>query len=99
MCYILQNEDRVYVLNEAVYGQKLAKIFSTMTLNYVRAGNPNTEYLPEWKPVSEEHRNTMIIDRECACREGFDEELTAALDPLTPNFFLEFSKMFAKKED
>ena len=35
VCYILQNEDRVYVLNEAVYGQKLAKIFSTLTLNSV----------------------------------------------------------------
>ena len=98
VCYILQNEDRVYVLNEAVYGQKLAKIFSTLTINFVRTGNPNTEYLPEWKSVSDEHRNTMIIDRECACREGFDEELTGALETLTPKFMLDFSKMFEHKD-
>ena len=98
VCYILQNEDRVYVLNEAVYGQKLAKIFSTLTLNFARTGNPNTEYLPEWKPVSAENRNTMVIDRECACLDGFDDDLTAALDPLNPKFFLEFAKMFEKKD-
>ena len=46
VCYMLMNEDKVFVLNEAVTGQKLAKIFSTMVLNYAKYGDPNNKYLP-----------------------------------------------------
>ena len=94
VCYILQNEDRVYVLNEAIYGQKLADIFSTMTVNFVKTGNPNTKYLPKWEPVSAEHPYTMVIDRECACLENHDKELTELLEKLVPKFELDFSRMF-----
>lgn len=93
VCYILQNEDRVYVLNEAVYGQKLAKIFSSLTLNFIHSGDPNTEYLPKWEPVTKDHPYTMIIDKECSCLESHDKELTALLDTLAPKFVLDFGKM------
>ena len=82
VCYMLMNEDKVFVLNEAVYGKKLADIFSTMTLNYARYGDPNNKYLPCWKPGSTEHPYTMVIDRECACLEDHDRELIAMLDPV-----------------
>lgn len=75
VCYIFMNEDRVFVLNEAIYGQKFANIFSTMTLNFVKHGDPNNKYLPEWKPLTTDHLYTMVIDRECELREAFDEEL------------------------
>lgn len=88
VCYMLMNEDKVFVLNEAVLGQKLADIFSTMVLNYTKYGDPNNKYLPEWKPVTAEHRYTMIIDDECACREDHDKELMELLDPISssPDF-------------
>ena len=75
VCYVFMNEDRVYVLNEAYYGQQFSKIFSTMTLNFVKYGDPNNKYLPKWDPITAEHHNTMVIDRQCAQREAFDEEL------------------------
>ena len=88
VCYMLMNEDKVFVLNEAVTGQKMAKIFSTMVLNYAKYGDPNNKYLPEWKPLTEEHRYTMVIDRECACLEDHDRELMELLDPVntSPDF-------------
>ena len=86
VCYVFMNEDRVYVLNEAIYGQKLANIFSTMTLNFMKNGDPNNKYLPEWKPITAEHHYSMIIDCECACREAFDEELIDLLVKASPKF-------------
>ena len=93
VCYIFMNEDRVYVLNEAVYGQKLANIFSSLVLNFVKHGDPNNEYLPEWKPITDAHHYTMVIDREPALKEGYDEALTEALDPLTPKFHMNIARM------
>lgn len=98
VCYILMNEDRVYVLNEAIYGQKLAQIFSTMTLNFIRSCNPNTKYLPKWEPITPEHHYTMVIDRACECKEAFDEELTALLDQVNPKFTLDFARIFETKK-
>ena len=86
VCYVFMNEDKVYVLNEAVYGQKLANIFSTLTLNYVKGGDPNNKYLPEWKAFTSDHHYTMLIDRECECVEAHDEELTALCEKASPKF-------------
>ena len=86
VCYVFMNEDKVYVLNEAIYGQKLANIFSTLTLNYVKYGDPNNKYLPEWKPITADHHYSMLIDRECECLEGFDEELVELIEKVGPKF-------------
>ena len=56
--------------------------------------NPNNKYMPKWEPITAEHHYTMLIDRECACHEAFDEELTALVDKATPRFTLDFSRMF-----
>lgn len=84
VCYIFMNEDRVFALNEPIYGQKLANIFSTMALNYAKFGDPNNKYLPKWYPFTNEHRYTMIIDRECECREAYDEELVELHSKVSP---------------
>ena len=84
VCYIFMNEDKVYVLNEAIYGQKLANIFSTMTLNFVKYGSPKNKYLPKWGPFTKDNQYTMIIDRECECREAFDQELVELYDKVSP---------------
>ena len=94
VCYILMNEDRVYVLNEAVYGQKLANAFSSMTLNFVRCGDPNNKYLPKWEPITQGHHYTMLFDRQFACLENHDDELTELFDKVNPKFTLNFAKMF-----
>lgn len=90
VCYIFMNEDRVFVLNEAIYGQKLANIFSTMALNYAKYGDPNNKYLPKWEPMTLEHHRTMIIDRECECLEAHDEELVELFDKVNPKFSFNF---------
>ena len=55
VCYIFMNEDKVYVLNEAIYGQKLANIFSTMTLNFVKYGDPTTSIYRVGSPSRREN--------------------------------------------
>lgn len=90
VCYVFMNEDRVYVLNEAYYGQKLSKIFSTLTLNFCKNGDPNNKYLPKWEPITDEHHYSMVIDRECECREAFDEELVFLFDKAAPKFVFNF---------
>ena len=47
--YIFMNEDKVLVLNDAENGQKYANALSTLVLNYTKTGDPNNQYLPEWK--------------------------------------------------
>lgn len=84
------NEDKVFVLNEPIYGQKLANIFSTLVLNFTKYGNPNNKYLPQWETMSAVHHHTMIIDRECICKEGHDEELVALFDQTSPKISFNF---------
>ncbi len=90
VCYIFMNEDKVFVLNEAIYGQKLANIFSTLTLNFVKYGDPNNKYLPHWDTMNAQHPSTMIIDRTCACREAHDTQLVGLLDKVNPKFAFNF---------
>lgn len=73
--YIFLNPEMAPVCNEPVYGENLAKAFEAMMLNFIRTGNPNNEYMPEWKPVSEEHPYTMVIDKEIELREAHDTDL------------------------
>ena len=80
VAYAFMNEDRVYVLNEAIYGQKMSEIFSTTFLNFIKTGNPNNKYLPKWEPFTTEHHYAMIIDRESELREAHDERLTELIE-------------------
>lgn len=86
VCYIFRNQDRVYVLNEAIYGNRLENIFSNLVLSFARTGDPNNRFLPEWKPMTAEHQNTMIIDRTPSCREAYDEELVRGIETYGPKF-------------
>ncbi len=86
VCYAFMNEDRVFVLNEAIYGQKLSQIFSTSFLNFIKYGDPNNKYLPVWKPLTEDHHYTMIIDRECELADGHDDKLVDLLNDLGLTF-------------
>ena len=45
LCFM--NEDKVLVLNDAIYGQKYGQILSQLVLNFVKYGNPNNKYLPK----------------------------------------------------
>ena len=88
VAYIFRNEDRVYVLNEEKYGQQYSETLSTMVLNFVRNGDPNCEYLPQWHPCEEDRINTMIIDRECREVANHDLELVELFDKVNPKFVL-----------
>lgn len=88
VAYIFRNEDRVYVLNEEKYGQQYSETLSTMVLNFVRNGDPNCEYLPQWHPCEEDRINTMIIDRECREVTNHDLELVELFDKVNPKFVL-----------
>ncbi len=84
--YMFMNEDRVWILNEPVYGEKYGNIFSSIALNYCKNGDPSNQYLPEWKPITEDHHYTMVIDRECELKEGYDEAFTDFCAKIAPPF-------------
>ena len=88
--FIFMNEDKVLALNDPDYGQKYAAALSTMVHNFVKYGDPNNEYLPEWKPVREGKNWTMIVDKECRCVANHDDELMEVYDKVAPKFTLKF---------
>lgn len=91
MAYIFQNEDKVLVLNEAVWGQKFAQRLSTMTVNFVKYGNPGNKYMPKWEPVKDGNCNTMILDRECRTACHHDDELVDQFAKYGPKFVIKLS--------
>ena len=91
MAYIFQNEERVLVLNEAVWGQKYAEILSQLTVNFVKYGDPNNKYLPVWKPVTEGDNSTMIIDRVPRNVSHHDDELIDLFGKYGPKFVIKLS--------
>lgn len=88
VAYIFMNEDKVLVLNDAIYGQKYGQILSQLVLNFVKYGNPNNKYLPKWEPVTAEDNNTMIIDRQCRLVAHHDDKLIALHKKAAPRFVL-----------
>ena len=91
MAYIFQNEDKVLVLNEAVQGQRYAQILSTLTVNFVKYGDPNNKYLPVWKPVRNGENNTMIVDLNCRNVAHHDDELIELFDKYGPKVTIKLS--------
>ena len=61
-------------------------VFSNLVLSFVRTGDPNNRFLPEWKPMTAEHHYTMVIDRTPACREAYDEKLVQEIRTYGPAF-------------
>lgn len=88
VAYIFMNESKVLALNPPVYGQLYGKIFSNLVLNFVRTGNPNCNYLPQWSPVTKDEMRTMIIDKTCREEVNFDDELVALSAQYMPKFSL-----------
>ena len=84
VAYIFQTERYVLCLNEEKYGQQYANTLTTLVINYVKTGDPNCEYLPQWDVATLDKMNTMIIDQEPVLKAGFDDklvELAAAHGP------------------
>ena len=88
VAYIFMNTDHVLVLNDAENGEKYMKTLSTMVLNYVKTGDPNCEYLPEWKKVTADEDWTMIIDSKSRCVSHHDDELISLYNEVGPKFSL-----------
>ena len=103
--YAFRNADRVFILNDPDYGQKMTDIFSSVLLNFARTGDPNNAYLPHWEPFTEDNPCTMVIDKNCALRvdtdpetgkkRAFDAAMMDLLMSLTPPFRL--PAMFAEE--
>ncbi len=91
MAYIFQNEDCVLVLNEEVWGQRWANMLSTLTLNFVKYGDPNCKYLPKWTPVTDGKKSTMIIDCEPRDVVNHDDKLVDMVAEFGPKFQIKLS--------
>ena len=78
------NSEKAPIDNEPVYGKQNADAIGNAYLNFIRCGNPNNEYLPEWKTYTAEHRYTMVIDKKNELKEAYDEELIKLYIELCP---------------
>lgn len=88
VCYAFKSTDRVYVANEAIDGPKKIEIFSSIMMNMCKNGTPGNEYLPEWKPFTEENPVTMVIDKVSEAKCDSDTELLALIMESTEPFRL-----------
>ena len=103
--YAFRNADRVFVLNDPVYGPIMTDIFSSILLNFARTGDPNNAYLPHWEPFTEANPCTMLIDKSAAPRVDtdpatgkklpFDKRMMDLLMSVTPPWRL--PPMFAEE--
>lgn len=64
----------------------LEKQFVAAYVNFARTGDPNNEYLPEWKPVTPDSAPTMLFDEVSELKTDFDDELVAYKREHTPPF-------------
>ncbi len=67
---VFNNTDRVLVFHEPAT-VKLGMQVSKCWANFARTGDPNHEFIPEWKPYD----CTMIFGEKCRCEKAFDKEL------------------------
>ena len=77
-------------MNLSEYGQQFEKIFSTLVLNFAKYGDPNNKYLPKWEPITDNAHNTMVIDRQCALQEAYDEELVELFAKANSKYMFRF---------
>jgi len=82
LAYAFSNSEMVPVCNAPVYGERLANAVGTAYINFCRYGNPNNQYMPAWKPFTEEEHNTMVI-------ENYGDELRTAFDEELIDLYLE----------
>ena len=54
---------------------RLGDIMSSAWLNFAHTGNPNGNGVPQWPDYTTKKKATMIFDKECSVRYGFDSEL------------------------
>lgn len=82
--YIFRNAD--YLEPSFIPGvtEKLQDEVSSAWVNFAKCGNPNSDYLPEWKQVEADCIYTMIFDRETKLVCDHDKKLTEIL-PDTQN--------------
>ena len=79
------NAEMIPVSNEPVVGERLSNVLENAYIQFCRCGDPNNEFLPEWKPFTLDGRYTMVIDREKdELREAYDEELVALYQKACP---------------
>ena len=63
------------VCNEPGVSELLQNQICSAWVNFARTGNPNNEYLPEWKPFTKGNEVTMVFDKKSEARVDFDREL------------------------
>ncbi len=73
--FVFHNIDKVAVCNEPGVSELLQNQICSAWVNFARTGNPNNEYLPEWKPFTKGNEVTMVFDKKSEARVDFDREL------------------------
>ncbi|WP_414703192.1 carboxylesterase/lipase family protein [Proteiniphilum sp. UBA5384] len=78
--------DNIYRSRSMTGGGKeayvLAERMSTAWINFARAGNPNTELLPEWPAFDPVDGATMIFDNRCEIWNNHDQAVLQLIDTI-----------------
>ncbi len=82
--FAFANADKAPVCNEKDWGERMEDRLFSAYLSFIRTGKPGGADLPEWLPFTADHRRTMVIDRQCALKEAYDEDLIRAYKEAAP---------------
>ena len=81
---IFHNTDKVICMHEPTpikLGLQMSKCWAT----FARTGDPNHEFIGEWKPYDAGEEYTMVFGEENRCVKNFDRELLYKNWEYTPN--------------
>ena len=86
--FVFHNTELVPVANIPEVSDKLEEQMFKAVIQFARTGNPNHDFIPEWKASKEGDEATMVFDRECEVRHNFDDRLLQLHIAASPKFDL-----------
>ena len=82
--YVFGNADRIQYCCATPNWEALAELMPAAFSAFAHSGDPNLEGLPTWHAADENSAPTMVFDETTEEKTGFDDEMIAFIDSLTP---------------
>lgn len=86
--FFFHNTDLVEVCQISEVSELLEAQMFEAFMSFAKTGEPKSDKLPNWEPVTEDKEPTMIFDRKCELRDHFDDKLYEKIDSILPPFNL-----------
>jgi para-nitrobenzyl esterase len=95
--FVFHNTDKVPVCTIPDVTERMEEQVCFAYVSFARHGNPNHPQLRDWPAYTPDNRATMVFDRNCEIRVGFEAELLDLLKQATPPF--DFNKLIPPDEE